>query len=145
MTTQADIQEYLKRKELNYDSLEHGVLAVTFGQGDGTAPFTVYIQGDEGGIVLVVVPYVARPRPECAERLYRMMLALNFEMTRVRFALDAEGDVALMMDIVGEAVGFEAWEEGLTVLCEAVRQWRTVIEGLATQADYQIAQESSKS
>ncbi len=90
----------------------------------------VYL-GSSQDCLLWQLPLALRPLPACRQALCRYLLQLNHELKLVKFSLDGDDQVHLLVETVASSCTFSAFKGVLTALRVYFEQYHREIELLA--------------
>lgn len=101
-----DVGALFAQNDWAAELVEPGVWRTTFAV-ESEEEFDLYVVLAEDWLHLAVSPFVATGKLAAAARLPRSLLQLNQELRMARFALDADGDVNLLVDLPLSSVNAE--------------------------------------
>ena len=113
-TTQ-QVAQFLTDYGWHYETRQDGLLVTGFQGTNGS--FRLFVQVEGPWLVLVIVPFVPRPTPECHDRFCAYLARLNYRMNLAKLALDNDGDVTLLAEVRADDLRFEDLAAALDVLC----------------------------
>lgn len=101
------VAAYLSQRQWEFEQLDQDTILSGFtsplpDSTDHGFPLYVMRVQDEFGdeyVRLVIVPYVQQPEDSYSQDLYRRIAVLNHDMPMLRFAVDADGDLELLVDL----------------------------------------------
>jgi hypothetical protein len=70
----------------------------------------------EEWVHFAVSPFIARPEPACRPRLYEALVRLNQQMHLAHFAVDDDGDVNLLAEMLRRGFAFHHFAAALDAL-----------------------------
>ncbi|MBN2006248.1 MAG: YbjN domain-containing protein [Anaerolineae bacterium] len=110
----ATLETFLQEYGWDYE-IQGAVLATGF-KGE-TNVFRVFIQPTEAWVLLAIVPFTPQPASECAARFCAQLARLNYELNLAKLCADADGDVALLMELPAADLTYAQIALALDALC----------------------------
>ena len=90
----------------------------TTGWRGDAASFRMFIKLTENWVYFTVAPFVVAPKkPECAEKLYYVLLRLNRDVNFAKFCVDGDGDVVLTVEMPSTHLDYDEFSDALGALC----------------------------
>ncbi len=110
------IESYFGRYGWSVEKVGEKVWRTAF-RGD-VAVYPLYLRLTGGFIFIAISPFVLTGAIEQQERFYWALLRYNREMDMAKFAVDADGDVVLAIELPAQGFDYGAFEEALDLLCQ---------------------------
>ena len=133
-----DIPTLFDRYEWGYETVEAGIWRSSFAD-EQDEEFDLYVAEGEVWLHFAVSPLTPPPRPECSQKLTTLLLRLNQSLRLVRFAVDDDGDVALLADLPMEALTFSLFAATLDALIHYARELGGSLARAATDPNYEFS------
>lgn len=125
-----DIPALFDRYEISFETVEEGVWRSSFADEEDEE-YDLYVAAGEEWLHFAISPFTPSPAPECRRRLEETLLGLNQSVRLVRFAVDGDGDVALLADLPSASLSYSLFEATVDALIQTAR---TLGSGLARAA-----------
>lgn len=101
------VQSFLHSRQWEFQELDEDTVLTGFtsplpdGQDHGFPLFIMLVQDTFGDpyVRLVIVPYVEQPPEGYSDDVWLRIAGMNHDMAMLRFAIDADGDLELLVDI----------------------------------------------
>jgi len=129
------IPEFFERYEWSCEEVEPGIWRASFAD-EREEEYDLFVAQTEEWLHFAVSPLTPRPRLECSIPLHETLLRLNQSLRLARFALDDEGDVALLADLPLDDLRFAHFAAALDALTGYTRQLAGELGRVATQPGY---------
>jgi hypothetical protein len=98
--------------------------------------FDLYATVAEDWVHFAVSPFLPRPTAEAAPRLFAALLQINHGLRLARFALDADGDVNLVLDLPRDGFGAAEFALALDLLAAIAGELGRPLARMAVDPDY---------
>ena len=134
-TTAEDIAGYVKRYGWPIEVRDSDI-AVTGFRGRQSV-FRVFVQIADPWVLLVVVPFVPAPAPNCRQRFYEYALRLNFAMNLCKLGIDDDGDFALSLELPVRDLRYEDLGAALDALAYYADTYHDPLLSLGRDTAYQ--------
>lgn len=128
------LRTFLEQYGWQYEQPGEGLIVTGFRGRTGV--FRLFVQVTEGWVIVAIAPFVPQPEPECAGRLHRALLRLNYEMNLVKVGLDADEDVVLMAELPAEDLRYEDMARALDAITFSADSLYLPLANLATDPNY---------
>ncbi|MFZ1757452.1 MAG: YbjN domain-containing protein [Caldilineaceae bacterium] len=129
------IPEFFDRYEWSCEEVESGIWRASFAD-EREEEYDLFVAQTAEWLHFAVSPLTPRPTMECAISLHEALLHLNQSLRLARFALDDEGDVALLADLPLDDLCFAHFAASLDALTGYTRQLASELTRVATQPGY---------
>lgn len=131
-----DIASYFHRYDWSAEELEPGIWRAQF-VTDAELEFDLYVMADEQWLHFAISPFLPRGAEAMpAPRLLQVLLRCNQQLSLVRFALDADGDVNLVADLPRARVAFAHFATVLDLLVSTAQSLGQPLVRMVHDPDY---------
>lgn len=118
------IREYLKKRGWEFDVSELQISSgFTIELDDRELLFPLYFMSiqqisQEKYVRLAVVPFAEQTTSGYPDPLYARLAHINHDLTQAKFALDADGDIELLLDIPAASINDTELDDAMILLAE---------------------------
>lgn len=120
------IKAFLLSRQWEFEQLDDDAVLTGFtsplpdGQDHGFPLFIMLMQDVFGDrfVRLVIVPYIQRPVEGYPGVLFERIARMNHNLSGARFALDADGDLELLIDVSADQLDLSRFDSALQLLAD---------------------------
>jgi hypothetical protein len=126
------IESYFEQYGWGYERLDETHLLTGF-NSEVTDAFAIHVTLTPSWVYFTISPFVRGPKePTCAHRLYRHLLRLCQQINMAKFAVDADGDVNLTVELPRQNLDYSEFSDALGALSYYADQNFETVQALAT-------------
>lgn len=130
-----NLTDYFDRHDWTVSEPEPGLWHTRFST-EWDEDFDLYATVAEDWVHFAISPFLPRAADDAAPRLHATLLQLNQGLRLARFAIDAEGDVTLVLDLPRPGFGDAAFALALEVLTAVAEELGRPLARMAVDAAY---------
>lgn len=132
---QPDFKEYFEKYEWNMTELEDGVWTGSF-ETKAALKYNLFVMRKSEWLNMAVGPLTPRPADGFSPQLLLALLRINERTQMVRFALDVEGDLALLADLPVEDLSYMTFAAALDMLIATTDTLAAPLGRMVRDPDY---------
>ncbi len=129
-------EEILKKGKWKYTFKKPDLAVVDF-KGN-QVECEVLIQGDKDGITFGVMPYISTTNILCINRLYGILLLLNYKINYAKFCINDDKQVSLLLETANPNISIEEFENYLQMICLLSDKFYEILYTIANDPDFKI-------
>ena len=130
--TAETIESYFDQYDWTYEQLDETHFLTGF-SSEVTDSFAIYITLTPNWVYFAITPFVEAPQDaQCERRLYGHLLRLCQQINMAKFAVDADGDVILTVELPRENLDYSEFSDALGALSHYADESYEAVHALAT-------------